>query len=49
MQAKRRVYTLQSGSKAAAGKRKRVDAATADGASAGGLSASINARSSSFA
>ena len=35
MQAKRRVYTVQSGSKVAAGKRKRADGATANGASAG--------------
>lgn len=35
MQAKRRVYTVQSGSKGAAGRRKRADGATANGASAG--------------
>ena len=35
MQAKRRVYTVQSGGKGAAGKRKRADGATANGASAG--------------
>ncbi|KAL0051045.1 hypothetical protein WJX82_001096 [Trebouxia sp. C0006] len=35
-QAKRRVYTVQSGSKVAAGKRKRAHGATANGASAGG-------------
>ena len=35
VQAKRRVYTLQSGSKGAAGKRKRPDAASAVDASAG--------------
>ena len=35
LQAKRRVYTLQSGSKAAAGKRKRLDATSSDGTSAG--------------
>lgn len=34
MQAKRRVYAVQSGSKGAAGKRKRADGATAHGASA---------------
>lgn len=35
LQAKRRVYTLQSGGKAAAGKRKRADNTSSDGTSAG--------------
>ncbi len=41
VQAKRRVYTVQSGSKGAAGKRKRADGATANGASAGRSCASV--------
>ena len=35
LQAKRRVYTLQSGGKGAAGKRKRSDSASSDGTTAG--------------